>query len=75
MVSVRIRIDTSEVKNAIQALRKEGPKAIADALNRTAFEILDAEEPEVSGAFKFASPNTEKFLARGFAFDKLRLRP
>jgi hypothetical protein len=67
---LKLTIDDREVRRALARLRVEGPKAIADALNRTGFEILDAEEKEVRGAFKFASPNTAQFLARGFAFDK-----
>lgn len=70
MVDVRIHLDTKEVKDALQALRREGPKAIADAMNRVGFEILDAQEIEVRGAFVFSSPSTERFLARGFLFDK-----
>lgn len=70
MADVRVRFDTKEVKEALQALRKEGPKAVADALNRTAFEILDAEAIEVRGAFPFASPSSARFLSRGFLFDK-----
>jgi len=70
MPSVRLSIDSREVRNALKALQREAPKAFADTLNKVAFEVLDAEEREVRGAFKFASPSTERFLARGFAFDK-----
>jgi hypothetical protein len=66
MPDLRITIDTREVKAALQALRKEGPKAIADALNRVGHEIRDAEQIEVAGAFGFASPNTQRFLSRSF---------
>ncbi len=70
MIGARVRVDDREVRASLKALRVEGPKAVADALNRTGFEVLDAEEREVRGAFDFAGPSTERFLSRGFAFDK-----
>lgn len=51
-------------------LERAGPAVMADALNRTAFEILDAEEAAIRGAFKFAGEGTAKFLGRGFFFRK-----
>jgi hypothetical protein len=69
-LDVHLRVDTREVKDSLEALRKEGPKAIADALNRTAFEVLDAEAIEVRGAFPFMAPSAARFLTRSFVFDK-----
>jgi hypothetical protein len=67
-VEVRIALDDREVRNSLKALRREGPKAIADAINRTMFELRDAEQVEVSGAFLFSGPNTQRFLSRSFRF-------
>jgi hypothetical protein len=69
-MDVRISIDSREVRGAIELLRREAPSAFADALNRTAFEILDAEAIEVKGSFPFMGQSAASFLSRSFVFDK-----
>lgn len=68
MRETRVRDD--RVRRAIRDLERAGPAVFADALNRTAFEILDAEERAIRSAFTFAGPTTARFIARGFQFDK-----
>jgi len=69
-MDVRVSIDSREVRGAIELLRREAPRAFADALNRTAFEILDAEAIEIKGAFPLMGPRAAQFLSRSFMFDK-----
>jgi hypothetical protein len=68
-MDVRISIDTRDVKDALAALRREGPKAVADAINRTMFEIRDAAQIEVASSFAFSGPNTQRFLSKSFRFE------
>ena len=67
-----IFFDDREVQRALRDLRRTGvPKVSAGALNRTAFEVLEAEREHVGRIFNFAGPSTKKFLAdRGFRFKK-----
>lgn len=60
----------ADVLRALRSLERAGPGVMADALNRTAFEILDDEERAIRASFKFASGTTARFMARGFAFQK-----
>jgi hypothetical protein len=55
---------------ALRELELAGAATIADALNRTAFEVLDDEERAIRSAFSFVSESTAKFLGRGFYFRK-----
>jgi hypothetical protein len=71
--SITLRLDDREVRRNLRKLtEKELPKALAKALNRTAFEVLDAEKKEVKSIFDFAGPSTERFLSGkgSFRFDK-----
>lgn len=69
-MDVRITLDSREVRNALSYLRREGPRAIADVLNRVGHELREAEQTEVRGAFLFSGQSTERFLSRSFVFDK-----
>lgn len=68
MADVRVR--DNPVRAALLELERQAPEVMADALNRTAFEILDAEEAAIRGAFSFAGEGTARFLGRGFFFRK-----
>jgi hypothetical protein len=69
-VEVRIALDDREVRNSLKALRREGPKAIADAMNRVGFDALEALSVEVRSAFPSMGAKTSRFLSRTFLFDK-----
>ena len=49
---------------------ERAPHALAEAINKVSFEVLDAEEEHVRGVFK--GPQTERFLARGLRFEGAR---
>ena len=71
MVAPRITIDSREIKASILALRREAPQAMAEALNKTAFEILDAEEIEMhEGADKIKNME-RKAKACALMFEEL----
>ncbi len=80
MVAVSISLDTREVRDAIQALRHEGPRAIAELLNKVTLDARLAVQDEIRGVFLFAGGpggSTEKFLTNSVLFvgatpDKLR---
>lgn len=69
--AISLRLDDREVRRNLRKLsRSEMPRAMADALNKTSFEILDAEKAHAARVFE--GPQTERFLAgRGsFRFNK-----
>jgi hypothetical protein len=63
-------LGSREVVAALDRIRRHGKPAVAEALNRTGFEVLDQLDREVGRSFRFAGPTTERFLRRGFQFDK-----
>lgn len=73
--AITIRFNEREFARQIRHFSDvEVKRAMAVALNKVAFEILEAEKQEVKRIFKFAGPTTENFLAgRGsFVFDGAR---
>jgi len=72
MASADLQIDSRPVSRALKRLQKAGPRAMAEALNKTAFEILDALERHVASRLEFSGTTTRRFIARGFRFDKAR---
>lgn len=64
------RVDDREVQLGIRRLMAFGPRAMAEALNKTAFELRDAEADEALRAFDFSSASTAAFVAspRSFVF-------
>ena len=66
-------IKTREVERALRALaRTRYPKAVAEALNKTAFEMLLSERRHVGSLFDFKGQNTKSFLSGkgSFRFSK-----
>ena len=56
---VSARIDSEPVNRALRQLaRSRYPKATAEALNKTAFEILNAVKRHVADIFRFAGTST-----------------
>ena len=70
---VQAKVDDKPTRDAIRALAESRyPKAIPDALNKTAFEVLDAWKAHVASIFDFAGNTTKRWLSgRGsFRFKK-----
>lgn len=64
-------VEDEGVRRALELLAAHGSdRATADALNRTAFDVLEAETAHVLDVFTFAGPNTERFVSRSFRFRK-----
>lgn len=63
-------VDGNGVERALRDLAAEAPATVADAVNRTAFEVLDYEEAAIRRSFSFVSDATARFMARGFFFAK-----
>lgn len=73
--TISLRLDDRELRRNIRRLSDtEARRVMADALNKTSFEVLDAEKAEVRRVFEFAGASTERFLSgRGsFRFDGAR---
>jgi len=74
-MAVSIELDTREFEQNIRRLKDhEIGRVMSKALNRTAFEIIDAEKAEVQKTFDFAGGQTRQFLSGSgsFFFDKAR---
>lgn len=68
---IRANLKDERVRRALRDLeRSRYPRATSDALNKTAFEMRDAEGREVASVFDFSGPSTRSFLTRGFRFDR-----
>jgi len=70
-MEVRISLDTREIRDSFLALRREGPKAIAEAINKCMFEARLDVQTEIRGAFLFSGGpggSTEKFLTNSVLF-------
>lgn len=64
-----IQVDDKRVRRALKDLARSGaPRALADALNRTAFEIREAAGDQVGKALEFKSGSTKSFLANPKSF-------
>ncbi len=65
-----LELDTRSLEKTLRELDKRDlPRVLAGALNKTAFEMRDAEAAHVRRVFRFSGPSTRAFLAdRGFAF-------
>ncbi len=62
--AVTLTLDDRELRRNLRTLSdREAPQAIARALNKTAFEVLEAEKSHVAGAFTFAGAGTRRFLS------------
>ena len=73
LVANDIRLDTREVADALRRLARDGtPRIIATALQKTAFEIKEAERVAIASPFRFASPNTERFLSTSVRFTAVK---
>lgn len=79
--AVTLRLDASSfLRNARRLTDQQLERAMAKALNRTAFEVQDAERREVLSTFAFASSQTRQFLAgrpqgqrgKSFVFDRAK---
>jgi len=70
VVDVHVSIASVEIAEGLELLRREVPRALKDALVRTAHEVREAEAIEVRGGLEFAGPTTERFLAGSFRFDQ-----
>ena len=71
MAGITLRLDDSEVRRVLRRLRdREVGRVAAEALNKTSFDMRDAEGAEVGSSFEFAGSATRKFLTGGFRFDK-----
>lgn len=67
--AVTLEIDDRELRRNLRLLGDHViGRTMAAALNRTAFEVLDAEKSEVKQTFQFASGRTRDFLAGKGAF-------
>jgi hypothetical protein len=74
MAQPPIRLDSREVQRALRDLWRNGtPRIVKTALEKTTFEIKAAEQVEIAGAFRFSSPNTQRFLSTSVRFDPVRL--
>jgi len=69
MADRTIVLGTAQVLQRLAALGPRAKGAAAESLNKVAFDVLDAEEQHLRGAFKLQS-GTERFLGRSFQFDK-----
>ncbi len=71
--SITLDLDTADFRRRIRTLTdREVPRVLASAMNKVAFEILDAEKSEVASIFEFAGPGTKKFFQSSFRFNKAR---
>jgi hypothetical protein len=70
-MQIQVRIDDRDLRRGLQALGPRMGGVLAKSLNRTAFEIRDAEGAEASQSFEFAGPSTRAFMAspRAFVFE------
>lgn len=73
-VQIQVRIDDRDVRRGLAALGPRMGAALAKALNRTAFDVLDAERAEAQRAFPKASLRGKQLVSgRGsFRFDAAR---
>lgn len=74
---LRVKVHNKKVLKALKDLRRSRyPKATAEALNKTAFEIRIAEGKQVRRSFSFKSGSTESFLGseKSFVFNKATSR-
>lgn len=66
-----ITLDSDEVRRRLRELTdREIPRFGAEVLNKVAFEVRDELAEEADRAFDFAGPSTQKFISRGWRFDK-----
>ena len=73
-MQIQVRIDDREIQRSLQRIGPAMGGVLAQSLNRTAFELLDAERAGVEQSFEFAGASTRAFMAgRGsFRFDAAR---
>lgn len=70
---IRLSIDDRDLRRSFRRLAdREMPRVAAAALNKTAFDVLDAEKAHAKSVFEFAGSATERFLsgAGSFGFEK-----
>jgi len=62
--AITLSLDSKVFRQNLKRLNDvEVGRAMASALNKTAFEVLDAEKAEASRVFRFAGASTERFLS------------
>lgn len=72
-MDIAVSLDSSEVQRNIRRLTdREVGRAMASAINKTMFDMLDAEKLHVASRFNFAGPQTQRFLSGpgSFRFDR-----
>ena len=63
MAEAIISLDTREVEAGLRAIGPAAKAALAKALNRTAFEVIEAEKSEAGRVFSKSSPRGRQFFA------------
>lgn len=74
-MAIAVQVDSTSLRRALRRLSDtEGPRLLARALNRVAFDVLEAEQAEARRSFPDASSRGQGFLAgRGsFRFNAAR---
>lgn len=66
---ITLELDDAELRKKLRRLGARAPRALAEAINKVAFEVLDAEEAHVRSVFRGSQP---RGFARGFRFDAAR---
>ena len=62
--AIVLRLDDREVRRNLKHLSDvQAPRAMAEGINKTAFEVAAAEKAEVRSVFEFAGSTTERFLS------------
>lgn len=68
---VDVVVDSEPVLRALRDLATiHAPRAVAEALNKTAFDVIDAEKAHVLDIFQFAGPSTSRFIGGSFRFNR-----
>ena len=57
-----------DFKRALRRLEKAGPDALVGTFKRVGFEIIAAQKKRVRQDFRFAGPNTSRFIQRALRF-------